>query len=607
MSLLDFGSEYIRSATVVRALAGRAMRLARLWPILIAAGCSGSSPHGTPPPSHEPQSGTVGLDSNPVQTTTERRVTTTVEFEICRQFPDFEFNNGGKNPQHSILETLGGGVAVFDFDRDGWPDICLAGGGGPVSRNPGSSVAGTSPFLLLNPGGRGGAWQQVSRQAGLADCDLFSLGVATADFNNDGFTDLCVTGYGPLMLFQNQGDGTLLECALDRGILDLGFAASAAWGDVNNDGALDLYVCHYVAWNMDAEEHCQERKAKPSEICGPRNFAAESDLLFVSAGDGCFQDRSAAMGLEPGGKGLGVVIGDVDCDGDADIYVANDTTANFLYLNDGQGHLREVAALHGVAYDENGRPTGSMGVALADYDNDGLPDLWTTNFEFEALALFRNMGHAQFHSVSRPAGVTALYGQYVSWGTAFADFDSDGDLDIVVANGHLPDYVPAEKLAQRPFLLINDGQRRFAMASVADSSYFAAARQGRGLATADFDCDGRMDLVISHLTGPATVLRNSSKVDGATVQVALVGRDSNRDAVAARVVLESSIGSQLRQANGGGSYLSTSEAILHWGFPAETVLDKLTVYWPSGKVQVVDLVSKTLERNTALQMRIIEP
>lgn len=566
--------------------------------------CSGRVPSAPPRPA--PQKSNTELASpGPQMQPPDTRPLTAIRFENCEKPTVFSFNNGGEHPQGSILETLGGGVAVLDFDRDGWPDLCFAAGGEYVTDGSAHSLVGTPVSLFQNQKEPGGCWEAVGRQAGFDDRELFSLGVAAADFDNDGFTDVCVTGYGPIRLYQNQGDGTFRECASSCALRDSGFTASAAWCDVNADGALDLYVCHYVAWDLEKEIECRGRRKDPSEICGPKNFLAESDRLFLGVGDGTFQDGTTLFGLQPGGKGLGVVAADVDLDGDVDVYVANDTTANFLYLNDGRGRFEEAGALHGVAYDENGRPQGSMGVAIADYDNDGLPDLWTTNFEFEALALYRNMGHAQFHLVSRPVGVTAMHGTFVSWGTAFADLDCDGDLDILVANGHLPDYVPRDRLAQPPFLLVNDG-RRFSWARSPADSYFSTDHTGRGLAVVDVNRDGRLDLVVSHLSEPATVLRNTTATEGTTLQISLVGRDSNRDALGANALLETSNGTFLRQMSGGGSYLSTSEALLCWGLAPETVLKKLTLTWPSGKVQTVDRLPDVGRNSSDVRLVIVE-
>jgi hypothetical protein len=498
---------------------------------------------------------------------------------------DVQFNNGSSAGHDTILETLGGGVAMLDYDHDGWLDLVFPGGGRYLPGTDGATAG--EPAVLLR-GGPDRHWDSVAHAAGLVAPATYTHGCSAADFDNDGFTDLVVTGYLGVQVFQNQGDGTFSESSSSCGISDSGWSTGAGWADLNGDGALDLYLVHYVEWTLAAHRDCESRRQEKSEICGPKHYRASDDRMFMSRGDGTFSDATAAVGLKPGGKGLGVVLGDIDLDGDVDVYVANDTTENFLYLNDGSGRLAEVGALQGVAFDENGLATGSMGVALADFDGDGLPDLWTTNFENETLALYRNLGQAQFRYVSRPAGVAAIGDAFVGWGTAFADFDRDGDLDVVVSNGHLPKYPPSGEIAQLSMFLINEGRGRFHPAPHAAGAYFSNPHRGRGLALGDLDRDGRLDLALSNMLEPGALAFNVTEDGGQALQVLLVGTLSNRDAIGARAVLETSAGSQLRQVLGGASYLSQSELMLHWGFPADTAATRLTISWPSGTIQTLD-------------------
>ncbi len=495
------------------------------------------------------------------------------------------YDNGSSAGFDTILETLGGGVAAFDYDGDGWLDLLFPGGGRYVDETR-PEMTGL-PLRLLR-GGAEGRWSPVEEPAGLGDPAAYSHGCAVADFNNDGFADFVVTGYGGVQVYRNQGDGSFSDCSAASGISDSGWSTGAAWGDLDGDGALDLYLVRYVDFALAAHFACVANRSVESEICGPKHYPASDDRVFMSRGDGTFDDATIAVGLQPGGKGLGVVMGDVDLDGDLDVYVANDTTENFLYLNDGTGLLHEVGRLHGVAFDENGLANGSMGVALADFDGDGLPDLWTTNFEYEAPALYRNLGSAQFHYVSRPAGVAAIGDEFVGWGTGFADLDRDGDLDVVVSNGHLPKYRPPGEIAQRSILLVSDGEGRFREADLATDCWFSVPHTGRGLALGDFDRDGKLDLAISCLDEPAAVLLNRSAEENHALQVRLAGRRSNRDAIGAFAILETTAGAQLRQVIGGGSYLSQSDLTLHWGYTTETVLRRLTIHWPSGLVQIRD-------------------
>lgn len=572
----------------------RSLQHCRLWLVVISfafCGCGEGERVDlrTPPPTpsitspaspHQPtHKGAVAVND----------VATRITFET-RSVPA-EFNNGRSTGIEGILETLGGGVAAIDYDRDGWPDLFFAGGGLLA----GEMIIGAASRLL-----RGGAASDWSRTAELpariAQSPVYSHGCAAADFNNDGFVDLLLTGYGGVQLFENQGDGTFAECAAKYGIADSGWSTGAGWGDLNGDGVLDLYLAHYVEWTLAAHRKSIATAINKSEVFGPKYFAAMNDRAFLGNGDGTFREASADLGIQPGGKGLGVVLGDVDLDHDVDIYVVNDTTENFLYLNDGTGHFQEVGALNGAAFDDDGRPTGSMGGAFGDFDGDGLPDLWTTNFEEESLALYRNMGQSQFHYTSRTAGATAIGSQYVGWGTSFDDFDRDGDLDVVVSTGHLPGYVPEEKLVQLPLLLLNNAHGRLERARFAASSagnagakeYFSQPHQGRGLAVGDLNRDGQLDLVLSHLSGPAAVLLNGTPDGNHALQVTLVGTQSNRDAIGAFAVLETTAGTQLRVVMGGGSYLSHSELSLHWGYPHGTQLKRLTIHWPAGHAQVVD-------------------
>lgn len=493
-------------------------------------------------------------------------------------------DNGNSAGFGTILETLGGGAGIVDFDRDGWPDL-LFPGGGRYSADTDDFTVGIPLILLRGAGGM--VWSHVESASGLTRQCPYTHGCSAADFNNDGFVDLLVTGYRGVELFRNQGDGTFIECARASGLSDDGWSTAAAWGDFDGDGMLDLYLVRYVEWSLAAHRDCVQHMTNTSEICGPKHFPASDHRLFRNQGNGAFSDVTGAVGMVRGGKGLGIVVGDVDLDGDLDACVANDTTENFLYLNDGHGVFQEVGVLHGIAYDENGRVTGSMGIALADYDGDGLPDLWTTNFELETIGLYRNVGQGRFHSMSRPAGVAAIGDQFVGWGTAFADLDCDGDLDVAVSNGHLPGYPASGEIAQLPVLFVNDGHGRLHPARHGDGSYFSRPHGGRGLALGDLDRDGRLDLVLSNMDEAAAVLWNTSESGNHTLQVVLVGTTSNRDAIGARAVLETSAGSQIRQVVGGGSYLSQSELLLHWGYPDGAILKQLTIHWPSGIVETI--------------------
>ncbi|MDB5337457.1 MAG: UnbV [Planctomycetaceae bacterium] len=506
---------------------------------------------------------------------------------------DVRYSNGSAAKVNSIVETLGGGVAMFDYDRDGCLDLFATGGG---QFTPQRTLEGL-PSQLLRGDGVGNFTPVI---AGLEASRYFSHGCWAADLNNDGFGDLLVTGYGGLQLFHNQGDGTFLERADAAQLHDPSWSTATAWGDINRDGYLDLYVAHYVDWSFQTHRACNDPQGGQNEICGPKNYSPLNDRMFLSQGDGTFADVTTAVGLVAGGKGLGVVMGDFDLDNDLDLYVANDTTENFLYLNRGDGHFDEVGQPNGVAVDDAGRPTGSMGVDLADFDGDGLPDLWTANYEHEIFGLYRNLGHGQFLHVSRTTGFAAIADQFVGWGTGFADFDRDGDLDVIAATGHVKRFPATTPVKQLPLVWLQDNGR-FIKQSFPANTYLGTPHAGRGLALGDLDRDGDMDVVITHNDRPLAILSNETVSTSQWLRIHLTGRQSCRDAIGARLGLKLGNQTVWRQIQGGGSYLSQSELRPYWAIPTGAKIEGLTIHWPSGQTQVVH----NLLPNTT--MFIIEP
>jgi enediyne biosynthesis protein E4 len=497
------------------------------------------------------------------------------------------YDNGSAAGVLSIVESLGGGVAVFDYDLDGRLDLAFPGGGSLQNRE----VTGlpTRMFRQSVPG----KFESVEPVAGLGKPGRFSHGATVADYDSDGFPDLLITGYGGVTLWRNLGEGTWLDGTAEAGLDDQKWSSSAAWGDLTGDGIADLYLAHYVNWSFENHPAC-ESQAGVADVCPPRRFDGLDDTLYFGLGDGRFRDASQEAGLVPQGKGLGVVLADFDRDGDSDIYVANDTVANFYYINQGDGKLVESGLASGVALDDMAGPTGSMGVAVSDFDGDGWLDLWVANYEDELTALYRNLQSGGFLHVSRKAGLGRLGTLYVGFGCVAGDFDLDGDEDVVVANGHVVHHPRNAPIRQQPLYLENGGGGQFTR-QIPGGGYFDGAYLGRGLATGDIDRDGRLDLVVVESQGPATLLYGRPSPDGKrSMLVRLIGRTATRDALGAVATLVTSSGEITRSVSGGGSYLSTSELRLHFGRRSGTEPTSLKILWPGGatsELTAADLAS----------------
>lgn len=559
-------------------------RRARFWKVAFtvvacawAMGCGDrGAPSGGSASTAASRPAPVAAAASPIETLA--RFTDVTEAAGVR----FTYRDGQEAGHYAILESLGGGVAIFDYDADGALDIFLPGGG---KYGPDKEILGLPGALFRRDASL--AYHDVTRAAGVHDAPHYSHGAAVGDYDDDGFPDLLVTGYGGVLLFHNRGDGTFVETAAAAGLADTLWSSSAAWGDLNGDGVLDLFIAHYVNWSFDNHPFCAAGEKDRREVCPPKRFDGLPDTLYFGVGDGTFRDGSREAGLEPDGalgKGLGVLLADVDLDGDLDIYVANDTVPKFLYRNRGNGVFDEVGGQSGTALSDAATPDGSMGVDMADFNLDGLPDLWVANYERESLALYRNEGDCQFLHVSRSTGVTAVGSLFVSFGTLFLDFDRDGDEDIFVTNGHVIRYPVNAPLKQLP-LLFENRSGRFVNVAPAAGACLGVPHLGRGVAGGDLDNDGDIDLVLSPINEPATILANESSNDNHWLRVRLVGTRSQRDAVGAIVALKTSAGRQTRQVKGGGSYLSQSELNCFFGIPRDARIEKLSIRWPSGAAQ----------------------
>lgn len=499
---------------------------------------------------------------------------------------DFTYRNGEPRQQYTILESLGGGIGIIDFDRDGRPDFFCTGGGDFIDQ----TVVGLPCELFRNVGSSPAQPSMIAVGKYAASgfpADHYNHGAIVADADQDGFQDILVTGYGGLQLWHNQGDGTFIEIHQDVGLTDTQWSSGAAWADFNNDGILDLYVVHYADWSFKNHPFCRGRTAEERDICPPARFTGLPDTLYIGTPEGTYRDESEGWKLKKDGKGLGAVVADFDGNGFVDVYVANDTVNNFLYNNSGNSSFEEVGLLAGVAADKAGVPNGSMGLDVCDFDQTGRPDIWVTNYEREDFALYRNEAANAFLHVSDIAGLNVLGGLFVGFGTASADFDLDSREDIMVNNGHVILFPTASPRKQVPVFMLAEKQR-FRRVMFSQDSYFSEGHDGRGLALVDIDADGDLDPIFSNINAPLAILRNDSNKSNHWFQLKLIGTKSNRDAIGATVTAVVPQGKLVRIRKGGGSYLSTSQEALSWGLGESDKIQRLNVRWPSGKESVLE-------------------
>jgi len=482
-----------------------------------------------------------------------------------------------------LPETLGSGCAFLDYDADGWPDILLVNG----MDWPGHKQERSTLKLYRN--NRNGTFTDVTRAAGL-DVEMYGMGVAVGDYNNDGFPDLLITCVGQNRLFRNTGKGTFVEATRSSGLLGRqAFSTSALWFDYNRDGWLDLFVCNYVKWSPEHDVFCSS-DGKRKSYCTPEAYHGETCWLFRNRGDGTFEDVTATSGIfDATSKSLGVAMLDYDYDGWPDLLVANDTQPNKLYRNLRNGTFKDVALEAGVAFSAEGKARAGMGVDVGDVQNNGGQNIAVTNFDNEMIGVYRAMSPGVYNDIALQTGIGEVSRATLGFGCAFADMNLDGALDLLVVNGHIDETVRNIRYgvgyAQPPHLFLNDGSGRFHDVAATVGTEFASPKVGRGLAYADFDRDGDLDVLITTNNGPAFLYRNDQLSGTRSIRLYLVGTKSNRDAIGARVRLTASGVTQSRMVKSGSSYLSQSEFALTFGLGKQDKAERVVIDWPNGRTE----------------------
>jgi hypothetical protein len=490
-------------------------------------------------------------------------------------------HNSGAYGGKLLPETLGSGCAFLDYDADGWQDILLINGMDWPEHERQRST------LRLYKNNRNGTFTDVTRAAGL-DIEMYGMGVAVGDYNNDGFPDILITCVGQNRLFRNTGEGTFVDVTKKSGLGGRqALSTSALWFDYDRDGLLDLFVCNYVKWSPEHDVFCS-LDGKHKSYCTPEAYRGETSWLFHNRGDGTFEDVTAHSGIfDSSSKALGVAMLDYDHDGWPDLLVANDTQPNKLYRNLQNGTFRDLGMEAGIALSSEGKARAGMGVDTGDFTNSGTAGIAITNFDNEMIGLYREMKKGVYEDVSTQSGVGLASKNSLGFGCAFCDVNLDGYLDLVVANGHIDETVRNIRgnvgYAQPPQLFLNDGKGMFRDVASEAGGEFAQSKVGRGVACADFDRDGDVDLLITTNNGPAYLYRNDQGAGNRSIRFHLVGTKSNRDAIGAEVRIECGGVHQSRMVKSGSSYLSQSELPLTFGVGKHDQIDRVVIQWPSGR------------------------
>jgi hypothetical protein len=503
-------------------------------------------------------------------------------------------NVSGPADKTAINETVGNGICLYDVDDDGLLDVFIPNG----SRD-GGFPRGQEPRSALYRNRGDGTFEDVTAAAGVGSPGYWAQGCVFGDVDDDGRVDLFVTGFGRYILYRNQGDGRFRDVTDAAGLRARGWSTGAAFGDYDADGRIDLYVSHYVEYDAGSPPlprpgtgaNCSYRGIPV--ICGPRGLKPDLGRLYRNEGGGRFRDVTASAGLKttPEGYGLGAVWSDLDIDGDLDLVVANDSTPNYLYRNDGRGRFTEVGAVAGAAYNEEGRAQAGMGIDSGDYDNDGLPDLVISNFSHDYSALRHNEGGLMFQDVSLISGFGPPTLPTLGWGIGFVDYDNDGLKDIFLANGHVYPGIDAAGIGttwkQRCQLFHNEGGGQFREVTAAAGPAFQELHSSRGTAFGDLDNDGDIDIVVNHIDEPPGLLRNDARGANHWIGFRLVGARPNRGAIGARVTVVSGDLRQVSEIHAGSSHNSSSDPRLHFGLGPRSAAERVEIRWPLGRVQTV--------------------
>jgi len=526
---------------------------------------------------------------SPSPSATSKAAAIVFENELKQSKIGFTLKNSVSSYRYSI-ETMTGGVALFDYDNDGLLDIFFTNGAAIPSLE--KTDSSYSNRLFRNNGD--GTFTDVTEKAGLAGIG-YSMGAAAGDYDNDGFVDLYVTGVNRNQLFHNNGDGTFSDVTEKAGVtgtvpgMGKAWAVAAGWFDYNNDGLLDLLVVNYLNYDLKTAAACSVGRLPT--YCSPNDFQGTPNILYRNNGDGTFTDVSAASHVgQYAGKGMGVAFADYDGDGFTDIFISNDTYPNFLLHNNGDGTFTDQATDAGVAYNETGKTVAGMGADFRDLNNDGLPDIFHTAMFGDTFSLYENEGKGQFGDVTSSSGLTIATGRLTAWGTGAYDFDNDGWKDLFTADAAILDN--SVEVEHRPYRLPNKvfrnvGNMKFEDVSGTAGADFGVAAAHRGAAFGDLNNDGKVDVVVTVLNGPPEILMNRTESDHHWIILKLVGVKDNRDGLGTRIKITTAHGSQYNEATTAVSYNSSSDKRVHFGLGEDGVIDRIELSWPTGVKQVL--------------------